>query len=127
MSHVRDDRTSSFQVRALMRRRHHGAQPRLAFGNRGKSNRGNEDALIVQAAREFNRLRSISYVNGSDGRLRRAGGKADFFQTALEEFCVRPELLDQLLTVRRIEQRERRLARGHHGWRVYRGKKKGPR
>ena len=110
---MRDDLTGALQVRALMRRRHHGAQPRFALGNGGKSDRGNINACVVQAAREFKRLRSFSHVNGSNGRLRRAGGKAEFFQTALEEFRIRPELLEQLLSLRGIEEREGRLARGH--------------
>lgn len=42
--YFRDDRTGSFEVRALVRRRYHGAQPRLAFGDCGESNRGNVDA-----------------------------------------------------------------------------------
>ena len=114
VSHVRDDFAGALQVRALVRGCHHGTQPRLAFGNGGKSDRRDVDAGIVQAAREFKGLRSFAHMNGSDGRLRRAGGKAGFFQTALEEFRICPELLEQLVTVQRIEQRERSLARGDH-------------
>ena len=116
-----DNFTRAFQVRALVRRRHHGAQPRLAFGNSRKSNRGNVDAGIVQPAREFKGFRSLSHVDGSDGGLRGTCGKAQFFQTALEEFRICPEPLEQLFAVGRIEQGECGLAGGHHGRRVPRG------
>ena len=110
MPNFRDHFASTLQVRPLVRGRHHGAQPRFAFGDRGESHGGNVHAGIVQAAREFKRLRAFSHVNGSDGRLRRARGEAELFQAALEEFRVGPELLDQLFAFWGIEQRERRLA-----------------
>jgi hypothetical protein len=44
VSYFRDDCAGSFEVRTLVRRRYHGAQTRLAFGNCGESNRGNVDA-----------------------------------------------------------------------------------
>jgi len=125
VSDFRDDFASALQVRALVRRRHHGAQPCLALGNGGESNGGNVDAGIVQPAREFKSFGSLPYMDGGDRGLRGAGGKAQFFQTALEEFGICPELLEQLFAVGRIEQRERGLARGRHGRRMPVEKRKG--
>ena len=57
------------------------------------------------------RLRRVTHHDGDNRRLRLAGVKPKPLQLPLEEFRVRPQLLDQLFARLRIEQRKRRLTR----------------
>ena len=120
MTRLRDDLACAIQLRAFVRGSDHRAQARFALGHGGKSNRWNVHARVVQSPRKFKGLRALSDMDRRDGRFGRAGGKAQFLQAALEKFRVGPQLFQQLFALRGIEQREGRLARGHHGWRMSR-------
>jgi len=59
-----------------------------------------------KVARKFERFRGVADVNRNDGRFTDFELEAALFQLAFEEFCVGPQFLDELFSVRRIEQRE---------------------
>src|SRR5580700_1969864 len=57
VSYFRDDRAGAVEVRALGGSGDHGAEAGLACRHGRESDCGNVDACIVEAAREFERLR----------------------------------------------------------------------
>src|ERR1700722_18226872 len=124
MADTGDNLAPAIQIRALVRGCDHGSQACLAFGHGGKTDGGNVHTRIVQTARKFKCFCAFPHVYWSDRSLSRAGGKAVSFQAALEKFCIGPKFLEQFLAVRRIEEREGRLARGHDRGRMPGGKKK---
>src|SRR6266478_5005791 len=95
---------------ALMRSTHHGAQPCLALGHRRVSDRRRVHPCLEKLLRKLKRLRRISNMDWNNRGLASLKLKSALLQLALEKFRVRPQLLDQPLAFRRIQQSKGRLA-----------------
>src|SRR5258706_5022712 len=93
-----------------MRSTHHGAQPCLAFSHRRISDRRRVYPCLEKLLRKLKRLRRVSNMDWNNWGLANLKLKSALLQLALEKFRVRPQLLDQPIAFRRIQQSKGRLA-----------------
>src|SRR5882762_7926670 len=93
-----------------MRSTHHGTQPCLAFCHRRVPDRRRVYPRLEKLLRKLERLRRISNMDWNNRGLANLKLKSALLQLALEKFRVRPQLLDQPLAFRRIQQSKGSLA-----------------
>src|SRR5712672_618915 len=82
----------------------------LAFCHRRVPDRRRVHPCLEKLLRKLKRLRRISNMDWNNRGLASLKLKSALLQLALEKFRVRPQLLDQPLPFRRIQERECRLA-----------------
>jgi hypothetical protein len=110
------------QICAFVCRRNNGAQACFAFCHHREADRLSEHPGRKKLLREFPSLRSVTDQNRDNRRFAHSGFEAQLLQAAAEELRIRPQFLDELFTLDRIEQRKGGLAGScDRGW-VRRGK-----
>ena len=113
------------QVFPLVGSTYDGSQTSFTLRYGGIPDGGRKNPGVEKFAGKFEGFCGVTDVDGNDRSFASLELEAALFQLALEELGVGPQLLDEFLAVRRIEQRKGGLASGGDRRGMRGGKQKG--